>query len=343
MIIGVCSYGNTGSGAVFDLLKEYDELEVMAREGADFEFKFTYMPDGLEDLDFHLCKSPNRWMSADYALKRFKDVMEFYGKPYSLISRKTKQSYYKLTKEFFDEIVQVKWTGRRLFEYMHKGEWGMFVYRVRFKIQSLLFRKFHKEVRTFPSAEMYFSYCPDNFLTASRNYIAALIASMRKTDKAKIVLDQPFSGDYPEKSFKYYDDPYAIVVDRDPRDLYITAKYIYPNQDSWIPTQNVEGFITYYRQMRSFSHNDDERILRLMFEDLIYEYNNTCQRIQDFLDIHSHPTREHFNPDVSIQNTQIYKLYPNEQENIRKIEQELKNWLYPFEKYGEVAKHDNIF
>ena len=41
MIIGVCSYGNTGSGAVFDLLKEYEELEVLARTGADFEFKFT--------------------------------------------------------------------------------------------------------------------------------------------------------------------------------------------------------------------------------------------------------------------------------------------------------------
>lgn len=343
MIIGVCSYGNTGSGAVFDLLKEYDDFELLAKEGADFEFKFTYMPDGLEDLEFHLCQSPNRWMSGDLALKRFKDVMEFYGKPYSLISRKTKNKYYSLTNDFFNEIVQVKWVGRRLFEYMHRGELGIFSYRVRMKLQSLLFSRFHKEVRTFPSAEMYFSYNPDNFLPAAPKYIAALIDAMRKSEKEKIVLDQPFSGDYPEKSFKYYENPYAIVVDRDPRDLYITAKYIYPNQDSWIPTQSVDGYITYYKQMRAFSNAENDRILRLVFEDLVYEYEKTCKKIEGFLKATSKPNKKYFNPDISIQNTQIYKLYPQENENIQKIERELDKWLYPFEKYGEVEKHDHIF
>ena len=343
MIIGVCSYGNTGSGAVFDLLKEYDELEVVAREGSDFEFKFTYMPDGLEDLEFHLCQSPNRWMSGDYALKRFKNLMEFYGKPYSLISRKTNNQYYTLTKEFFDDIVQVKWTGRRLFKYMHQGEWGIFIYRLRFKVQTVFYKRFHKEVKAFPSEEMYFSYCPDNFLSASKKYIASLITCMKKTNKEKIVLDQPFSGDYPEKSFKYFDDPFAIVVDRDPRDLYITAKYIYPNIDCWIPTQSIDGFITYYRQMRCNSTNVNERILRIRFEDLIYEYELTCDKIQKFLNISSKPNRKYFDPSISIQNTQLYKLYPNEHENIMKIENHLKNWLYPFEKYGEVKEHNTVF
>lgn len=38
-----------------------------------------------------------------------------------------------------------------------------------------------------------------------------------------ICLDQPFSGNNPENSFKFYNNPYAIIVDNDPRDLYLAA------------------------------------------------------------------------------------------------------------------------
>lgn len=343
MIIGVCSYGNTGSGAVFDLLKEYDELEVIARNGADFEFKFTYMPDGIEDLEFHLCSSPTRWMSSDTAIKRFVDIMKFYGKDYSLISKATKQKYKEITQQYINDIVQVKWVGRRLFEYMHRGEWGCFLYRLGIKIESTMRRITNKDYRAFPSVNMYYSYKPDNFLEASQKYIRNLISALSSGKKEKIVLDQPFSGDNPLKSFKYYENPYAIVVDRDPRDLYIIAKYIYPYEDCWIPTQSINEYITYYYQMRKQSYTNDDRILRIKFEDLIYEYENTIQQIEVFLNIKNGKKLTYFNPSISIQNTQIYKLYNNEADNIQRIEKELKEWIYPFEKYGVHIEHKVIF
>lgn len=343
MIIGVCSYGNTGSGAVFDLLKEYEELEVLARTGADFEFKFTYMPDGIEDLEHHICTSPTRWMSSDTAIKRFVDIMNFYGKRYSLISRATKQQYKRITQEFIDNIVQVKWDGRRLFEYMHRGETGAFRYRMGIKLESTFRKLTKKDFRAFPTVQMFYSYKPDNFLEASRQYIEKLICAISTGEKNKIVLDQPFSGDDPVKSFKYYNDPYAIVVDRDPRDLYITAKYIYPYEDCWIPTQSVDDYIVYYRQMRKKSKDTHDRVLRIWFEDLIYEYDTTVDKIQNFVGVKAGNSKKYFDPQISIQNTQIYKLYSSEYENIKKIERELKEWIYPFEKYDVKIEHKNIF
>lgn len=343
MIIGVCSFGNTGSGAVFDLLKEYDELEVLARNGADFEFKFTYMPDGIEDLEHHICTSPTRWMSSDTAIKRFSDLMFFYGKKYSIISRATKQEYKRLTSEYLSEIVQIKWPGRRLFEYMHQGEWGAFRYRIGLKLERVLRSITKKDFRVFPTVEMYFSYMPENFLDASRRYIQALINAISSGGKEKIVLDQPFSGDDPEKSFKYYKDPYAIVVDRDPRDLYITAKYIYPYEDCWIPTQSVDAFIVYYKNMRKKKHPNARNILNIKFEDLIYEYDTTVKSIELFLGIKNHNPKTIFNPTISIKNTQLFNSYPIEKKNIEKIETELSDWIYPYEKYFEVTNHDNVF
>ncbi len=61
-------YGYTGSGAVIDLFKEYDDMQV----NDDFEFTLTYWPDSIEDLEFHLMKNPARFFNSDMAINRFK-------------------------------------------------------------------------------------------------------------------------------------------------------------------------------------------------------------------------------------------------------------------------------
>lgn len=343
MVIGVCSYGNTGSGALFDMLKEYSELEVLDKEGADFEFKFTYMPDGIEDLRYHLVEAPTRWMGPDMAIKRFIDVKEFYGKPYSLISRKTNQKYKLYTEQFIDEILQATWDGRRLFEYAHKGEKGIFEYRIRMKLQALSKKILKKAVSTFPRVQMYFSYKPENFDEAAKQYIMSLVNCMKKTSLEKTVLDQPFSGDNPDKSFRYYDDPRAIIIDRDPRDLYITAKYLYPVEDCWIPTENIDDFIAYYKNMRKCRKENSENKLYISFEELVYEYKNTKARIEEFLQINTKNGKTYFNPDVSIRNTQLYEDYPNEQDNISKIEKELEEWIFPYDNYDVKIDHTDAF
>ena len=67
-----------------------------------------------------------------------------------------------------------------------------------------------------------------------------------------IVLDQPFEGNNPEQSFPFFYDPYAIIIDRDPRDLYLEYKYSTFVDMKFFPHSNVDEFILYYKNLRYF-------------------------------------------------------------------------------------------
>ena len=50
MVIGACGFVGTGSSALTDLLREYDEVAVFDQ----IEFNISYYPDGIEDLDYQI-------------------------------------------------------------------------------------------------------------------------------------------------------------------------------------------------------------------------------------------------------------------------------------------------
>ena len=51
MIIGVCGYGYSGSGAVCDFLHEWDSCSCCPM---DMEFSLLYIPHGIQDLEYQL-------------------------------------------------------------------------------------------------------------------------------------------------------------------------------------------------------------------------------------------------------------------------------------------------
>src|SRR5690606_32133163 len=134
------------------------------------------------------------------------------------------------------------------------------------------------------------------------------------------VLNQPFPGNDPESSFRYFKNPKAIVVDRDPRDVYVFAKKFLLHKGRMIPTERVEDFVIYHRNMRKNMPylEENKRILNINFEDLVYEYDVTIQKVIDFcqLEKHSHP-KSIFVPEMSINNTQVFKRYPEYAKDIQ--------------------------
>ena len=48
-----------------------------------------------------------------------------------------------------------------------------------------------------------------------------------RIEEKNLVLDQPFSGNNPQASFPYFENPRAVVVDRDPRDYYLFVKNLF--------------------------------------------------------------------------------------------------------------------
>ena len=105
--------------------------------------------------------------------------------------------------------------------------------------------------------------------------------------------------------------------------------------------KDVKEYVEWFRITRRYSNPADEdksRVLRIQFEDLIYNYEETSARVIDFVGIdplHHTAPRSCFDPAKSIKNTNVAKRYPGCENDIKYIESELKEYLYDFDKYAE--------
>lgn len=333
MIIGSCGYGATGSSVLTDLLREYDEVQVYD----SFEFVLAYRVDGLQDLEYHLLKNYAKNSTGDYAIKRFLEISKCYKTP--LINKPCNgQTFFKISTQFIDEILQTSYKGvdtadmlsgniiRNIFAFASKK---VFMPKILEKITK-------KTSYVWPCRTMYYSIEPENFYEATRCYTSNILKAMGADISKPICLDQPFEGNNPTNSFKFFDDPYAVVIDRDPRDLFLAAKYSKDPNFKFLPKNDVEKYIIYYKNMRKHNNNS-ERVLRLHFEDFIYNYEDSVKKIENFLHLGEHKKpKEIFNPSRSINNTQLIRLHSEDADAVKRIEEELPQYLYPFEKYKDV-------
>ena len=95
---------------------------------------------------------------------------------------------------------------------------------------------------------MYYSVEPENFYEEAKKYINNILEAMGVDLSRPVCLDQPFEGNAPQQSFPFFDDPYAVVIDRDPRDLYLAGKYTKDPNFKFTPKKNVDDFIIYYKK-----------------------------------------------------------------------------------------------
>lgn len=337
LLIGVCGYSGTGSSAVTDLLKEYSENQVV-----DIcEFILPYEPDGLLDVKYHLFEGSCKFSSSNTAIFRFRKAVQ--GGQFQHIRRLTHGKLAELSDEYLSKIVECSWIGSVPGESC-RSLLRDFARRAIFKFKLgkpyyLLEKVAHRELPIFPLGRMWFSSHPDDFYQVTRDYVYKVLNAIEPLDGMKnIVLDQPFPGNNPQVCFPFFSNPVAIVVDRDPRDLYLLSKEYWFESQAWrpLPTNNVEQFIRYYRSMRIKNEAEDQaKVLRIKFEDLIYRYDITRKTIEDFLglDSNQHP-KTCFDPAKSINNTQLFRHYGGYDSDIARIESELPEFIFPFEQYG---------
>lgn len=330
MIIGVCGLGFSGSGAVLDLLKEYSDIDGFSSR----EMSICYYPDGIEDLDYHLNTSYSRYMSSDAALYAFHRMIESrFGKKGRKQSAFDKEILER-SEAYIEELSQVKWNGSWGYrEYIDNSFRQKFSNNVLFRLSLLIHRFFHKNIVLASMGTMRLSIRPDNFDQLTKQYLLDVLKSIGYKETSKhFVVDQLFSGDNPEKSFKYFDNPCAIVVYRDPRDTYLLAKKMVKVHAGWIPTDDVRKFVDYYKAIyRNATLGTSGRVFKVQYEDLIYNYNATVSGIEKFCHISNHISpKSHFDPDYSIRYTQLIEDYPQYMEDIAIIETELSDFLYTF-------------
>ena len=345
MVISTCGFGDTGSSAVTDYLKECEDIQVVD----NFEFTLSTAPDGLEDLAYFVMEKNSRQSASIFAIQRFERRVRKHVKGWSVQTGIAKEEVLQATQEFLDNITQLRYVGDSP-RINRSGSQLIRHYIGDSLIRKRIVRKLEKKgilkknFDFYPLDEVRVAIRPDNFYEEARKYVKRLLTGMGLTGD-KCALDQAFIGPNPAKSFPFFDDPYAIVVDRDPRDVYLFAKKKALSLDRFMPTDTVENFIQYYRMLRKDMPylQDHPRVLRIRFEDLVYEYEKTSARIDEFLSVTNNRRKTVFIPERSAANTNVAYRYPELAEDVRKIEQELPEYLYPFENYPEVNHSGKMF
>jgi len=338
--IGVCGSYSTGSSAYSDLLMEFDDAQVLDA----IEFVFTYYPDGLECLDYNI-NNYRKYMSSYVAINRFKKLIYWQSRKIA-----SKKKIKQIVNKYLNKIIQISWKGHGYADIMIRPSFEIFVKRILFTLAKIL--HFNKLSLLYPALfphNIEISIMPENFDLASKEFINDILDLMGGNQKSLTVLDQPFEGCNPVKSFKYFDNPKAIIVDRDPRDIYLyVKKFLRPRgrEGFQVPCDNVDIFIEYIRLMHKTPDNlkDRDDIMFINFEHLIYDYENTIKKVSDFTGVSQHAHKgKYFKPACSRSNTQLFKIYSDFEADIKKIERELTCYLFPFDNYPDIKPEGGMF
>jgi hypothetical protein len=336
-IITTTGYGSTGSSALTDLLSEFETVDSLG----DFEFTFLSTVNGMRDLEYGLFELNSR-RNIDIYIKNYIQEIRHKSKDVSDNYEKWFHGHFESTSmDFLDKIIDIEWRGYNLRDIRNET--------VLIRTLYYLERFYQKKILRLneSSAEFYTRYmkkkryyaCPGSreiFYKHVRNYTRELMSylSQHQGKQDYLVMDQLVPETDTQHYLNYFDELKVILVDRDPRDLYLLQKHEY--HEMFIPYRNVESFVKWYRMVRECKRNEEHHdILKIKFEDLIYRYDETTKKVIDFAGIDVslwHRRRKVFDPDLSIKNTNKKLIYisKNDKEEIAYIEKHLSSYCYDF-------------
>jgi hypothetical protein len=330
-LITCTGYGSTGSSVVTDLLKEFEDVNSYG----DFEFRFLQDPHGLRDLEYGLFENNNR-LNTGYYIKQFIKYSKFLSK--SKVYNYEKYfdgNFKKLSDEFIDDIIDVKWSGYWHQDIIDENLIRKFFYYLERVIQKKVLKQRYSGAQYYKNTMYYANpLSKEEFYKKCQSYTKELISSMGIDKRYNfLALDQLVPPDHNQTYLNYFHNLKIIIVDRDPRDLFLLEKYQYKHK--WVPYENVKKFVKWFRLIREHKKLEvkSKNVLYINFEDFIYNYENSIDKVIEFIGLDKskwNNKRKYFNPDISIKNTKKWLVYPQAKKEIEYIEKELKEFLVEY-------------
>lgn len=314
----------TGAGVIDDLLRECDNV---AQGEYEVEFRLLQDADGVSDLEYNLVENPHRLYSG-YALRRFLIYIKNLERGYKKLFG---PDYYKMAEEYVNTLAKFKYRGAGFLSFTLEPWYGRAYYWM-CRARNKIFRKigWRRNLNFLPWVYSYHAICTeDEFLKATHEYIDRLCEAMNPQHKEFVVLDQCLSPMNPSRYARYVDNMKIIIVDRDPRDIYIHQKRL---QEHVLPIENVRQYCQAYRDNRVMNGRLPDNTLCVRFEDMVLNYDEMTSKVFDFLDMdrnHHVAPMSHFNPSVSVRGIGSWRAYPEYADDIKIIETELADMLYP--------------
>lgn len=331
-IITCASYGASGSSAVTDLVAEYSNVHRMS----DAEFRFLHDPDGISDLEFQLVECHNRH-NAGRALKRFWRTCKFNSGNciHKRYERFFHGAYLKYSKEYVDALTEFT-----------NHEWWDYDLRDRGELYSYLKKAERRILNAIPFTHrgilskeiMFFSHPTEEyFLSETKKYVHNLLQAANSDKREYIEVDQIIASQNIDRYLRYFEDPIEVfVIDRDPRDIYLLEKLYYNGDKRDTPEIFCKKF-RYIRNSGNPKNSVSSHIHYLQFEDFLFYYNKIVGEVERITGLKPEDHVDKFkylNPLRSIHNTQVWREHPELAADIRFIEKELKEYLYPFENHA---------
>jgi len=322
--VSVSGYGWSGSSACIDLLREFDGFGAIPGE-----FRIAKDPYGLLDLENSLVHNWD-FIRHDVAIRDFLNLCHMLSRETGLYSRAGKGFSSKLDVDFIGESELYI---DRLLEMMYMGNTS--VHRYNIPSYKNFFMKIKNKTGKSNAVPMYLARpSKSDFILETRSYIKRLFNNYAKSRELKtIVLDQAVPTGNIANTTNYFESIKVIIIARDPRDIYsslvrnntlIGADF--NNNDS------AEKYIAWHNVLRKKSQEKDSKaVLRLNFEDLVCKYDQSVEKIVNFLDgsLNHKNKYKYFDPNSerSRSNVGLWKKH-TDQLVMGKIAEELKDYCY---------------
>lgn len=294
-IVSVQGFGYSGSGAIVDLLREYDECQVFG--GCDDESGVSSQDVQLEEFDFL------RHSGGFYDIERHLDCNNIFVND-GVINRFIKMVY---GSKFYKLIPQ------------SHNVFNEFIYSITdLDVLSLNWRAYNGNLYPHDRTSSIFflkNLTKKEYRNICRSCINLLLNRFKISGKTVFVADQMCNDmefDY-DRDADYFDNLKTIVVYRDPRDIYAFAK---DRNVEWIPHASANDFIMWYKRiMKGYKESLNGNVMVVQFERLITEYDIVVANVEKFLDIHNHKNKfRNLKPDISARNIGMWRTsnYPRE-------------------------------
>lgn len=334
-IVTTTGFYGTGSSAITDLLCEYDNICCKG----DYEIRIAHDPYGISDLEYNLIENPNRYNSSN-SVKKFIAMVDrlhgtFYSKRYEAYFNNKFKIY---SEEYLNQIVEFQYYGRWHYDLIERGKTAYFLSRSYNKMFTIIKKIFgiknDVDHCLLSEKEPAFGTILDSekFLQATKQYFDKLLNEINTEHKTIIMADQLVPPTNIERYERYFSNLYSIVVDRDPRDIYLLEKYEWKGHT--VPYYDIDKFCLWFEwTRRQYEIMPKGRSMLVRFEDLLYKYEDTVKKIEEFLELNPvhHTMKEtHLLPQQSMKNTKLWEKYPNDNHEMELIHERLRKYCYDY-------------
>jgi len=284
-VIDLSGYSFTGKSAVYDLLSHSDSF---CGFGKNFEFELLRAPGGIIELREALTGGNWSPVRSSDAIRRFLKLIDNLGGSKTVFDRVTRLgSHYDFyfpdftgnSIDYIDKLVTGNWTSFWPF--------SKFQYNVRDIISYKVFSKFGV-VR---NDHVYLSKVKlSDFDAYTRDFLGILFPLEGNKLGQIPVINNAFEPFNPTVSSGLIRGSKSIIVDRDPRDIYLAAlassNGIGSKVGSAVVGNNVKDFVNRFLVYRSAVVSDNNSsVYRMTFESLILQFDETLSDLCVFLDV----------------------------------------------------------